>query len=85
MSLLGDCVAGRGQFAEAEPLLLESYPRIREDRGPTQHRTTQALLRIVDHYDARGMAEEADLWRGQLTEETLTTPIVRTWLERRAP
>jgi len=83
-NLLGEALTGLGRFEEAEGLLLESFPLIQEDRGPTQHRTTQAMVRIIDHYEARGMSEEAGRWREHLADEALASPIVRRWLEMRA-
>ena len=75
-SLLGSAWTGLRRFDEAEALLLASLPRIREDRGPTHHRTTQALLRVIEHYEARGMGESAAQYRAQLSEEALASPLL---------
>ena len=65
-SLLGDCLARQGLYAEAEPLLLESLAAIAAS-GPSQPlRTVQALERIVDLYDRWGKPAEAQRWRQEL-------------------
>ena len=57
-SVLGAALAGQRRFEEAEPLLVESYPIIKDDRGPHHRRTQQALERIVALYDAWNRPQE---------------------------
>jgi serine/threonine-protein kinase len=67
-SVLGCCYARLGRFEEAEPLLLESYPWIRDDRGPGHKRTVQACERIIELYELWGKPEQAARWRAELPE-----------------
>ena len=62
MSILGECLTGLGQWAEAEPLLLDGYQGLHEnsDAIPGQYRDVrlrEALERIVNLYEARHAAE----------------------------
>jgi tetratricopeptide (TPR) repeat protein len=57
-SALGGCLLAIGNIAEAEPLILASYPRIKSLRGPAHRRTQQALDRVIALHESKG---EADL------------------------
>ena len=62
-SFLGACLAAQKRFADAEPLLVEGYETLVERRGREWRRTTQALERLVNMYDAMGKKEEAARYR----------------------
>ncbi len=76
-SVLGAAYSMLGRFEEAEALLLDSYPRIAGDRGADHHRTAQALLRLVEHYERRGRPEEAQRYRDLITPRARESRIVR--------
>jgi tetratricopeptide (TPR) repeat protein len=62
-SLIGDCVRLRGQFAEAEPLLVDSYNALAKAKGVPRDRLRQAGERIVKLYEAWGKKDLAEKWR----------------------
>jgi serine/threonine protein kinase/tetratricopeptide (TPR) repeat protein len=69
-SQLGASLLGQQKYAEAEPLLLAGYERMkqREDKILPQDklRLTEALERLVQLYDAWGQKDKADDWRKKL-------------------
>ena len=67
-SILGAALAGLNRFEEAEPLLLEAYPIIRDDRGPDHPRTRQALERIVFLYEHWYRPDDAARYRDLLRQ-----------------
>ncbi|MFQ5413764.1 MAG: tetratricopeptide repeat protein [Phycisphaerae bacterium] len=73
-SALGEALVMLGRFDEAEPLLIESYPIIREARGDRPP-TPDALKRIVRLYDAWGKPDKAAEYRALL--EALTAPAAK--------
>ena len=62
-SLLGACSVGRGDYREAESLLIESYRILDKIRGPETTYTRKALERIVDLYQRWGKPTEVDRFR----------------------
>jgi serine/threonine protein kinase len=62
-SLLGAVLTKAQRFAEAEPLLLESYPILEAHFGKTHDRTSAARERIVALYEAWGKAPLASSYR----------------------
>lgn len=60
-SMLGDALLGQRKFAEAEPLLVEGYAGLKrhEREIPPQGEFlfTEALERLVRHYEATGDGE----------------------------
>jgi hypothetical protein len=72
--MLGEALAGRQKYADAEPLLLAGYDGLKEHEAtiPPQgkFRLTDALRRLVSLYDALGKQEEAAVWRTQLEART---------------
>ena len=62
-TLLGENLMMLGEFEEAEPFLLRSYPVIREQRGARHRQTQRALRRIIELYDAWGKPGQADEYR----------------------
>ncbi|MCJ7691709.1 MAG: tetratricopeptide repeat protein, partial [Clostridiaceae bacterium] len=49
---LGDCLTALERFQEAESLLLESYPLLKEKRGENDKFTLKALDRTIRLYKA---------------------------------
>jgi serine/threonine protein kinase/Flp pilus assembly protein TadD len=61
-TLLGETISSQGRFAEAEPLLLDGYQKLKDDPrvpppNPRRDRKRAALERLVKHYEARDRAE----------------------------
>ena len=72
-SLLGSAVAGRGRFAEAEPLLLEGFAGMRGDPQTPGEYKRQARGRIVQLYESWGKPTEAAAWRESVAHEPMPT------------
>jgi tetratricopeptide (TPR) repeat protein len=70
MSQLGAALAGREQYAEAEPLLIDGFEglKARQDKIPAQQKKSlaEAAARIVPFYESWGKPEKADEWREKL-------------------
>ncbi len=67
-SVLGGCLTALGRYAEAEQLLLSSYPAVEQRHGKKHTRTLGALQRIADLYEAWGKPDEAARFRALLEE-----------------
>jgi hypothetical protein len=65
-SLLAEALSKQGQFAEAEALLLNSYPIIKTDPGASRNRKREAASRLAEFYESWGKPEHADAWRREL-------------------
>jgi tetratricopeptide (TPR) repeat protein len=65
-SLLGQCLASCGHRQEAEPLLLAAYHSLQCNPNAPPHRTRQALVRIVQLYEAWPKPKQAADWRRRL-------------------
>jgi tetratricopeptide (TPR) repeat protein len=75
-SLLGGSLLGQKKYAEAEPLLLTGYEKIKagEPAIPPLYRNImpealnlpEALERLVQLYDTTGQKDKADEWRKEL-------------------
>jgi non-specific serine/threonine protein kinase/serine/threonine-protein kinase len=67
---LGGALLGQKKYAEAEPLLLSGYKGMKQRAAtiPPRFRAflTDALIRLVQLYDAWGKADEAAIWRKEL-------------------
>jgi eukaryotic-like serine/threonine-protein kinase len=79
MSQLGAALAGIGQAAEAEPLLVQGYEgmKARSATAPAQSKkqVAAAAARIVPFYEAWGKKDNADEWRKRFaTPPERTTP-----------
>jgi hypothetical protein len=62
--LLGACLTKRQQFAEAEPLLLESYRGLSNPRSLAEQRLLrEARQRLVELYIAWGKDDKVTQWR----------------------
>jgi serine/threonine protein kinase len=66
MSQLGAALAGQGNYARAEPLMLEGYDGLKEREALMQYMEKQWLFnaarRLVDLYNAWGKPEKAVEW-----------------------
>ena len=67
------------RYDEAEPLVLESYERLKTVQGEAGASTRRALPRIVKLYESwhaaepgKGYAEKAAEWRAKLPKEKAT-------------
>jgi len=60
---LGECLVREKRFAEAQPLLLESFTTLTARLGARDPRTREATWRIVDLYDDWGQRNLADQYR----------------------
>ncbi|MCP4662024.1 MAG: tetratricopeptide repeat protein, partial [bacterium] len=65
-SILGGSLTGLGRCAEAEPLLLRSYPIVRDRTGERSVHTRIVLGRLVTLYEAWGKTEKAAEYRALL-------------------
>ena len=65
-SIFGVALAGLGRFQEAEQHVLESYEKIRDNRGAGRRRTREALERIIFLYEQWGKPDQAAKWRARL-------------------
>lgn len=70
MTVLGECLASRQKYADAEPLLLAGYEGMkqREKTIPEQGkvRIPEAIERLVQLYEALDKQDEAAKWRKEL-------------------
>ncbi len=66
---LGRCLTELRRYDEAEPLLLASYPVIREARGDEAEFTRRARQALVDLYTAWGRPAEARRYRAPVAGE----------------
>lgn len=60
---LGECLMAQGRYAEAEPLLVQSYDEIHTSQGDQDPRTAEALKRLVVLYDAWQKPQRAAQYR----------------------
>ncbi len=65
-SLLGGCLTAQKKFADAEPLLLESFQALQAAQGVPPGRLHQAADRIIRLYEAWDKKAEAEEWRKKL-------------------
>jgi len=68
VSQLGGALAGAGKFAEAEPLLLDGYAGMADNRRVLPDRKRQAIERIIRLYEAWDKPDQAFEWRRRLGE-----------------
>ena len=62
-SALGACLVAKGQFREAEGLLLLGYEGLRSSLGDTHERTVEARRRLAALYEAWGQPGRAAAFR----------------------
>jgi tetratricopeptide (TPR) repeat protein len=70
MGWLGGALLGQGNYAEAEPLVVQGYEglKARAARVPAQYRDnlSEAAVRVVRLYEAWGKPEQAREWKTKL-------------------
>jgi hypothetical protein len=59
VTLLGECLSAQKRFAEAEPLLVESYQVLKDVQVPRSPILRNARERLVTLYTDRGKPSEA--------------------------
>jgi non-specific serine/threonine protein kinase/serine/threonine-protein kinase len=62
-SLVGACLVARGEYAQAEPLLLKGYQGLRAAKGAPAMRQQQARDSIIKLYEAWQKPEKAAEWK----------------------
>jgi tetratricopeptide (TPR) repeat protein len=72
-NLLGDCLTALGRYADAEPLLLDSYEQLRANPDAPAEQVRQALERIIGLYHAWGKPGRAAEWRAKPEQYRATT------------
>jgi len=65
-SVLGSCLTELGRFREAEPLLLESYTALQNDKGDGAKHAAEARQRIVELYTKWGRPERLAAFQTKL-------------------
>lgn len=65
---LGECLRAPKRYAEAEPLLLESYNDLKTSQGEQNPKTMEALQRLVSLYEAWGKPAQTAPYRAMLPE-----------------
>ena len=91
-SNLGECLAKQAKFTEAEPLLIDSANSLMENDKARDDRTTEAIQRVVDLYEAWHVAEpgkgydtKADEWRAKLPKATSQPAVSQPTAEQKEP
>jgi tetratricopeptide (TPR) repeat protein/tRNA A-37 threonylcarbamoyl transferase component Bud32 len=67
---LGECLTAQKRYAEAEPLLLDSYDGLRSRQGEKDPRVIEALDRLVKLYEQIGNTEALLKYRTLLARQT---------------
>ena len=67
---LGECYIHQKRYQEAEPLLMETYPHLKEVLGSDSGYTLSALRKIILLYDTWGKPEKAAEYRAMLPDST---------------
>ena len=68
--VLGDCLAKRGRFAEAEALLLRSLEQLAGSMGEDHERAVEARRELVALYETWGKPSKADRFRARAAAAT---------------
>lgn len=67
--MLGDCLLGRNNFVDAEPLLVSGYEGMKEREASlppeSKGRLGEALDRVIRLYEAWGKSARAAEWRAK--------------------
>ena len=69
MLTLGQCLMELGRYAEAEPLLLEGFDRIRAVKGDRDRYNREVLEHLTGLYDAWDKPDQATQYRALLQSE----------------
>ena len=62
-SALGECLTTQKRYAEADPLLTDSYNALKLKLGDRDKRTTEARQRLVKLYELWGKPDLAERYR----------------------
>ncbi len=65
-TLLGRCLTLVGSYAEAEPLALGGFEKLRRAYGEGHIRTRTAIRCLVQLYEAWGRGDDSAAWRARL-------------------
>jgi non-specific serine/threonine protein kinase/serine/threonine-protein kinase len=71
---LGDCLTTLKQFDEAEPLLTNSYEKLRVAPGTPPAQRIQAIERLVHYFELTGQKEKAAAWRLKRADQKKSAP-----------
>jgi eukaryotic-like serine/threonine-protein kinase len=71
---LGECLTTQKRYAEAEPLLVQSYDSLNWRLGKRDPRTNEALLRLLKLYDEWGRPAQAAQYRA-FSARPITVPV----------
>ena len=66
---LGECLTAEKRYADAEPLLLDSYHDLTSSHIEKDPRMIEALERLVKFYEDSGNGEELTKYRALLSRE----------------
>jgi len=85
-SMLGESLAGQKKHAEAEPLLVQGYQSLKQlvdniPPGVRMERLTEALDRLIKHYDEWSKPEEAAKWKAEKVQLEASLKAEREKLE----
>jgi serine/threonine-protein kinase len=69
-SALGECLTIQKRYSEAEPLLLDSYQSLKKSQSADSPRTTIALQRLINLYEAWNKTDRATPYRALLPAPT---------------
>ena len=67
---LGEALLAQNRPAAAEPLLLEAYRALKEQRGPSDDFTQRAVRALVDLYAQTGESQKREKYRALLTSDS---------------
>ena len=65
---IGAALVADRKFSEAEPILVESYTQLNEDRQVRSQYKKLAIERIIRLYEAWDKSEQASIWRQRLSD-----------------
>ena len=71
-SQLGAAVSASGKHSEAEPILLDAYAQLKDDRQVPVKQKQLAIQRIIRMYEAWQKTEQASEWRQRLADVAAT-------------
>jgi hypothetical protein len=63
---IGSCLVSLKDYAQAEPILLETVKEFEKSRGPTFHRTQAGYQSLRDLYSGLGRPDDARIWANKL-------------------
>jgi eukaryotic-like serine/threonine-protein kinase len=75
---LGECLTAEKKFAEAKPLLSESYATLKTVQRDQSPLTQEAARRLVTLYQSWGKPEEAARYQAAVPKSAFEQPASRT-------